>query len=649
MREPGSRAKKPRTAGSQQPACDHEEHQILSASEATAFAAQFWDKKTHPTKASQQEFLATCIDVNLEQNVKHAGRQKYTRKRGHQTTYFVPYRGSRRQICKSQFLHYFKISRIVVESVAKAKAAAAVATPLSPMRSPQKQAVGNTRRAAPVKLRFEKFLQGLPQAENRFSDAARANTDTVHLAPVGGRRASPYNVWIHWLQNEEPDQFAKRGKADFQPQISLKTAQRTMKTFKLGYQAPLKDTCAECELYNLQIRTAPPALKVVMLHPCDPSFSFFFVSSVPLFFAHFQAKLQHQQATHLRLASEGYDRNKYHGQYSMQTWGSAKVTTYTTPGVRHSDRAEHIVLDYSKAMSLLKLPVGEKWYTSELKAHRLVVHRTTVGIDTVMVWPEYVAGKGFNETASALIGELYRCSTGAGHLFIHTDGCCSEFLNWNFCKLFDKLVQWRWFHRISWCIFIKGHSYNLCDAASRAMDRALQNVDYYYGLTDMAGLTIQHVVRNKQRFVRKLRILTRNDFWDVSRWLAGAYASSSDHLDQHKKPVLIRDHKIKWLDFGTTPDEGSLSPHPGFAWMKAGYSESIEWRKVRLTKQRNVDLTTDGLWAMPLNSGWVPVKSRRLQDWQKLKKYVPNNKHGDVCPNGVPALPEKDSANDDSE
>ena len=193
----------------------------------------------------------------------------------------------------------------------------------------------------------------------------------------------------------------------------------------------------------------------------------------------------------------------------------------TTPGVRHSDRAEHVVVDYSKAMSLLKLPV--------------------------------------------------------------------------------------------------------------------------------AGLTIQHVVRNKQRFVRKLRILTRNNFWDVSRWLAGAYASSSDHLDRHKNPVLIRDHKVKWLDFGTTPDEGNLSPHPGFAWMKAGYSESIEWRKVRLTKQRNVDLTTDGLWAMPLNSGWVPVKSRRLQDWQKLKKYVPNNKHGDVCPNGVPALPEKDNANDDSE
>ena len=60
-----------------------------------------------------------------------------------------------------------------------------------------------------------------------------------------------------------------------------------------------------------------------------------------------------------------------------------------------------------------------------------------------------------------------------------------------------------------------------------------------------------------------------------------------------------------------------------------------------LIKQRNVDLTTDGLWAMPLNEGWVPVKARRLQDWQKLKKYVPVHKQGDVCPNGVTALPEK--------
>ena len=53
----------------------------------------------------------------------------------------------------------------------------------------------------------------------------------------------------------------------------------------------------------------------------------------------------------------------------------------------------------------------------------------------------------------------------------------------------------------------------------------------------------------------------------------------------------------------------------GFVWVKSGYSEAIAWRKVRLTKQRNADLTTDGLWAMPLNAGWVPVKARRrLQD-----------------------------------
>ena len=226
----------------------------------------------HPTKASQQEFLATCINVDLEKNVKHAQWHKYTRKRGHQASYFVPFRGARRQICKTQFLHYFKISRRVVETVAKEKANAAIATTLSPMKSPQKQAAGNTRRVSAIKMKFDKFLQGLPQADNQFSEPARPHTETVHLAPVGGRRASPYNVWIHWLQKEEPDQFAKRGKADFKPQISLKTAQRTMWTFKLGYQAPMKDACAECELYNLQIRSAPPPLKVVMIRRPAPSF-----------------------------------------------------------------------------------------------------------------------------------------------------------------------------------------------------------------------------------------------------------------------------------------------------------------------------------------------------------------------------------------
>ena len=69
----------------------------------------------------------------------------------------------------------------------------------------------------------------------------------------------------------------------------------------------------------------------------------------------------------------------------------------------------------------------------------------------------------------------------------------------------------------------------------------------------------------------------------------------------------------------------------------------------RLTKQHNVDLTIDGLWALPLNTGWVPVKACRLQDWEKLKNYVPIHKQGDVCPNGVPPLVEGVNNEDDSD
>ena len=92
-------------------------------------------------------------------------------------------------------------------------------------------------------------------------------------------------------------------------------------------------------------------------------------------------------------------------------------------------------------------------------------------------------------------------------------------LSWNFAKSLRKKLQWHWFHHITWCILVESHPHNLCDAESRAMDRALQNVDYKYGLTDMACLPIQHVVCNKQHFVRKLRILSKKDFWDLSQWL----------------------------------------------------------------------------------------------------------------------------------
>ena len=59
------------------------------------------------------------------------------------------------------------------------------------------------------------------------------------------------------------------------------------------------------------------------------------------------------------------------------------------------------------------------------------------------------------------------------------------------------------------------------------------------------------------------------------------------------------------------------------------------------------------LWAMPLNTGWVPikapVKARRVQDWEKPKKYVPSHKQGDVWPNGVPALVERGNDENDSD
>ena len=68
---PPSTAKRPHSYRSKQPACTHKEHNILTSAGATTFAAQFWDRKTHPTNASQQEFLGTCIGVDVDKDMKY--------------------------------------------------------------------------------------------------------------------------------------------------------------------------------------------------------------------------------------------------------------------------------------------------------------------------------------------------------------------------------------------------------------------------------------------------------------------------------------------------------------------------------------------------------------------------------------------------
>ena len=50
---------------SQQASCKQPQHQILSTAEVTTFVSNVLDCKEYPSKASQHDFVASCMDVNL--------------------------------------------------------------------------------------------------------------------------------------------------------------------------------------------------------------------------------------------------------------------------------------------------------------------------------------------------------------------------------------------------------------------------------------------------------------------------------------------------------------------------------------------------------------------------------------------------------
>ena len=92
---------------------------------------------------------------------------------------------------------------------------------------------------------------------------------------------------------------------------------------------------------------------------------------------------------------------------------------------------------------------------------------------------------------------------------------------------------------------------------------------------------------------------------------------------------------------------GAVTQHPE-KQAKKPHTASLQ-QPACTHKEHQMDLTTDGLWAMRLNTGRVPVKAHTLQEWGKLKKYVPIHKQGDVCQNGVPALVERHNNGDNSD
>ena len=118
------------------------------------------------------------------------------------------------------------------------------------------------------------------------------------------------------------------------------------------------------------------------------------------------------------------------------------------------------------------------------------------------------------------------------------------------------------------------------------------------------------------------------------------------HINSH--PVLLLPllhHKSFWCAKELALGGGTL----GASDLKCGWQpKSLVLPSASNLHARTKSITFCPLMRpLPLNTGWVPVKGHRLQDRGKLKKYVPVHKQCDVCPNGVPALPEKGNANDE--
>ena len=200
-------------------------------------------------------FWQGAWSVDLEQD---AGRQRYTRKRGHLTTYLWVTSADLQRPVPALLQCIPKWYRQWPRKKQRG---------CGPQSYERPTETDCGKLVTSIKTKVEKLLQALLQADNRFSDAAWPHTETVR-GPIWWTMCDPFQ-----RVTDEPDQFAKMWENRFQASNFVESGSVDIKTFQLGYQPPMKEVCADCELYNLPIGTAPPALKVAMLCCCAPSWS----------------------------------------------------------------------------------------------------------------------------------------------------------------------------------------------------------------------------------------------------------------------------------------------------------------------------------------------------------------------------------------
>lgn len=346
--------------------------------------------------------------------------------------------------------------------------------------------------------------------------------------------------------------------------------------FSLRFGRPQVDTCCTCEELEVKIKSKflnDSAKRVAVA----------------------------EKMVHLRRANKFYK----------------KIKSVTELVQNESRKNGAICIDYMQNISLPFIPVQETFYLRQLTVSVCCIHNLKDNSAHFIVYHEGVGGKGPNEVSTFLHQYLKENMGDVEHLHVFTDGCGGQNKNHTIVRALSALVSLGMFKTIEQYFPIRGHSFLPCDRDFAVLKRKIRRTDRIYTVKEVAALILSSTAKN----IFLVSLPSSYDIIDYKKWWPKFYKknmlaveSAGRHIPKEQK-VSFKISQYCYFRYSHERD--------GVVVVRDFIDGLIEHSfNLRNANKERLVLPTNKAYP----EGQIPINKKKMEDLNKLKSYLPQDK-----------------------
>lgn len=271
--------------------------------------------------------------------------------------------------------------------------------------------------------------------------------------------------------------------------------------------------------------------------------------------------------------------------------------------------------DYMQNISLPKIPVQDMYYYRQLTVPVFSVHNLKTTEAAFYIYHEGQAKKGPNEVCSFLLDYMNNVIPNSiTEIWLFCDGCPGQNKNNTVIRFLMALTAQQRFLKIRLFFPIRGHSFLPSDRDFAVVKRCLRRVDRFYTLKEVCELIVHSSAKGKFT----VNIVESDIVYNFNSWWPTIYKKNVNSLESSTRNVT-RDQKVPFSISSFMEFQFSAN-HFGIVVAKPFINGLVDHTfALGPTYPHNPSLPT----VKAYSTGVCPIKAEKLQDLQKMLRYIP--------------------------